>query len=132
MAEAYAWPEGQIAFWTGTATASAVIAYAQNSDLSLAYGWENRRTLSGSYYDLATGQRADLSVGAVYTSDATLYRMVASATAVHERIVQYNVVNGSAGFVLYSGRVDAMRFAGTEAAPYTYQLTYHANAWSAI
>ena len=131
MAEAYSWPEGSISFWTGSASASAVVAYAQNSDLALAWGWINRQSLAGTYSDLFSGQRADLSVGAVYTSDATLYRMVASATAVHARIVHYNPVNGSAGFVLYSGRVDALRYAGSEDAPYTYQLTYHANAWSA-
>jgi hypothetical protein len=131
MAEAYSWPEGSIAFWTGSATASAVVGYAQNSDLALARGWENRRTLSGNYYDLATGQRVDLNVGAVYTSDATLARMFDSATAVHVRVTHYNPVNGTAGFLLYSGRIDALRFAGTEGTPYTYQLTYHANQWSA-
>jgi hypothetical protein len=131
MAEAYSWPEGSIAFWTGSATASAVVAYATTNDLTLARGWENRRTLSGNYYDLLTGQRADLSVGAVYTSDLTLARMIESATAVHVRLNHTNVVNGSAGFLLYSGRVDALRYAGTDAAPYTYQLTYHANQWSA-
>ena len=129
--ETYSWNEGSIAFWTGSATASAVIAYATNSDLSLVRGWENRRTLSGNYYDLLTGQRADLMVGAVYTSDLTLARMVESATAVHVRLTHTNAVNGSAGFLLYSGRIDALRYAGSEAAPYTYQLTYHANQWSA-
>jgi hypothetical protein len=57
--------------------------------------------------------------------------MAASATAMHVRVTHANPVNGTAGFVLYSGRVDAIRYAGSEAAPYTYQLTYHANAWSA-
>lgn len=130
--EAYSWAEGSIAFWTGSANASAVVAYAQNSDLALAWGWINRQSLAGTYRDLFTGQRADLTVGAVYTSDPTLYRMAASATAVHVRIAHYNPVNGSAGYVLYSGVVDAMRYAGTQDAPYTYQLTFHANAWSAF
>lgn len=131
MAEAYSWAEGQIAFWTGSATASAVVAYAQNSDLALARGWINRQSLAGSYADLLSGQRADLTVGAVYTSDPTLVRMVESATAIHVRVNHTNAVNGSAGFLLYSGRVDMLRFAGTQDAPYTYQLTYHANQWSA-
>lgn len=132
MAEAYSWAEGQIAFWTGSAQASAVVAYAQNSDLSLAWGWINRQSLAGTYTDLFSGQRADLTVGAVYTSDSTLDRMAASATAMHVRLSHYNPVNGSAGFILYSGRVDAIRYAGTEQAPYTYQVTFHANAWSAF
>lgn len=130
--EAFSWPEGQIAFWTGSATASAVVGYALNSDLTLARGWENRRNLSGGYYDLITGQRADLTIGAVYTSDATIVRMVESATAVHVRIAHYNPINGTGGYALYSGRVDALRFAGSEDAPYTWQLTYHANYWSAL
>lgn len=130
--EAFSWPEGSIAFWTGSATASAVVAYAQNSDLSFVWGWENRRTLSGNYYDIPTDTRADLSVGAVFTSDGTLARMAQSATAVHVRIAHYNAVNGSAGYALYSGRIDALRYAGSEGAPYTYTLTYHANQWSAL
>lgn len=131
MAEAYAWSEGSITFWTGSATASAVVAFAQTNDLTLARGWNNYQTLDGSYHDSITGQRADLNVGAVYTSDLTLARMVESGTALHVKLNHYNAVNGSAGFLLYSGRVDLLRYAGTDAAPYMYQLTYHANRWSA-
>lgn len=129
--EAFSWAEGSISLWTGSATASAVVAFAQTNDLTLAHGWNNYQTLDGSYHDSFTGQRADLSVGAVYTSDLTLARMVASATAVHVRLNHSNAVNGSAGYLLYSGRVDMLRYAGSEAAPYTYQLMYHANRWSA-
>jgi hypothetical protein len=131
MAEAYTWPEGSVSLWTGSATASAVVAYAQNTDLMLARGWENRRTLSGNYYDIPVGYRADINIGAVFTSDGTLQRMFDSATAVHMKFQHTNAPNGSAGLMLYSGRIDALAYRGSENAPYTYTLTYHANQWSA-
>lgn len=132
MAEAFSWPEGQIAFWTGTATASAVVAYAQNNTLTLNYGWLNQQMLDGSYQDFTTGRRADLSVGALFTFDQTVMKIAQSATAVHARLLHHNAAEGSAGYLLYSGRLDSVALNGSEQAPYTYQLSFHANSWSAF
>ncbi len=62
MAETFAWPEGTVYLWTGTATASAIVAYAERVYGTLVYGVDNFRTLDGTYHNLWTGQRADIYV----------------------------------------------------------------------
>lgn len=131
MPEAYTWPEGQIAFHTGSATASAVVAFAQNMQAMMIRGWSNDPSLAGVYRDHLTGQRADVVLGAVYTHDATLLRMEASATAMHMKLL-HSGIHGSAGFQFYSGRIDAISIIGSEGQPYVYQVSYHANVWSAF
>lgn len=132
MPEAFVWTEGSIALWTGSASpsTSAVLAYAQNMNGVMQRGWFERQSIDGEYFRHLTGQSFDLTVQAVYTYDATIVRMVESATAVHLKL-QHNNVNGSAGFLVYSGHVAALSPIGSEANPYTYSLTYRANLWSA-
>lgn len=128
-AEAYVWPEGQIWVYTGNLATSAVVAFAQNTRLSLAKGFTNNETLGGGYYDVFTGQRADVSIGAIWCFDGTLARIFDSGTAVHLKIMNSSV-NGSAGYMLYSGRIDSLPYDGAEGSPFKYTLTYHANVWS--
>lgn len=130
MSETFSWTEGNIYVWTGTATASAQITYAENNTLTLARGWDNRPTLAGTYNDHLTGMRADLSVGALYAYDNTLARMIESATAIHLHLKHSGKV-GSAGYYLYSGYVDSIVYNGAQDAPYRYTFSYHANRWSA-
>lgn len=127
--EAISWPEGQLVIWTGIGAASAVVAYAQSNSLNLVYGWVNREQMSGGYYDVLTGQRADLSVGAVMCYDNTLRRIADAQTAVHMKFIGSSIV-GTAGYSLYSGRIDSLNFNGTEAAPYTFTLAAHFNVWT--
>lgn len=133
MAESFVWPEGTLFIYTGNATpsTSAVVAYAQNTRLPLNYGWDNRAAADGTYYDHRTGQRAELSCGAVMTVDSTLAKMFASATAIHAKFINANVI-GSAGFWLYSGRIDNLQYQGNEKNPFTYTLNAHFNQWSAF
>lgn len=128
--EAFAWPEGQCYFWTATATASAVPAYIQNTRLNFTKGFTNRVQGDGSYWDHLTGQRADVSIGALYVTNDTLARWFTSGTALHARF-NHSSVNGSAGFIFYSGRIDQISYDGTEASPYRYTVWLHFNAWSA-
>lgn len=129
--EAYVFPEGSVSLWTGSAApaASAVVGFAQNTQVNLAYGWDSHESIDGVYTDHLTGQRADVSVAAIYTFDATIARIALSATAVHMKF-QHNTINGSAGYFLYSGRIDSHAYAGYEGAPFVYTLTYHAFLWS--
>ena len=127
--EAISWPEGQLIIWTGIGAASAVVAYAQNNTLNLTYGWVNREQMSGGYYNVLTGQRADLNVGAVMCYDGTIRRLFDSKTAVHMRFIGSSIV-GTAGYSLYSGVMDTLNFNGTEAAPYTFTLAAHFNVWT--
>ncbi len=127
--EAYSWTEGQLWVFTGNLATSAVVAFAENTRLNLTWGNVNRETLAGGYYDYTTGKRADMSIGAVMCSDKTLARLADSATAVHMKFINSSV-NGSAGYMLYSGRIDTLAYDGTQAAPFKYTLAYHANVWS--
>lgn len=130
MAETFSWMEGQVYVWTGSATASAVVAYAQDMQGALVRGWDNRARADGSYSNALTGRRADITIHAMFTYDATLLRINESATAVHVHLKQSNAL-GSAGYFLYSGRIDRIDFQGSEGNPYVYGLAYHANVWSA-
>lgn len=132
MTETLAWSEGRIAFWTGTATASAILAYATDSRVTPFRGWENRQTLGLTYYDLLTGRRADLSVGLLYTTDNKLMQFFENESAlVHVHLSHEVQGQGSAGMYLYSGRIDSLSLNGIENKSYQYQLAYHCNLWSA-
>jgi hypothetical protein len=119
-AEVFGWSEGRVYLWTGSATASAVAAYAQNTQANMVHG------------NALTGLRADVSEGLLYTHDATIMKMFhPSATAVHIKLL-HSGVNGSAGHFFYSGVIDSLVVAGSEQNPYQYTLNYHANIWSAF
>lgn len=128
--EAWAWGEGQVSIWTGTASA-VVPAYAQNTRVTVAYGWDNFVDLTGVYHDNATGQRADLTIGALWCMNhSALLTMAHSQTAVHVHL-RHSGIMGTAGLYLYSGRIDAYDLNGSEGDLYSINLAYHANAWSA-
>ncbi len=131
MPEAYAWPEGTIAIYTGNGAASAVVGYAQQSQASRAWGWLNSETVGGVYADHLTGRRVDVSIQAMHTFDSTISKIADAETAIHMKFVHSNV-NGSAGIHLYSGRVDSLDWVGSEGSPYTWALKAHFNAWSAF
>lgn len=133
MPEVFSWMEGTLTIFTGNATpsTSAVIAYARNTRLPLNRGWDNRAAANGTYYNHLTGQRCDLSIAAVYSVDTTIPKIHESATAVHMKVMQSNAI-GSAGYWLYSGRIDSLQYQGDERNPYVWNLNAHFNAWSAF
>lgn len=133
MPESFAWPEGVLAVYTGNASpsTSAVIAYARDTQASLAWGWDNRANASGVYLNHLTGTKADLNFNAVYTVDSTITKLAQSATAVHLKVLHTNAI-GSAGFFFYSGRIANIRYVGSEKNPFTYQFSYFCNTWSAF
>lgn len=129
--EAFNWPEGSISLWTGAASpsTSAVVAYAQNMQVQMAYGWLEHESVDGVYARHLTGQSVDATFGAIYTYDSTLLKMIASATALHMKIAQTNV-NGSAGLNLYSGNISGLTLIGDENNPHVCTFSYHGNLWS--
>ena len=133
MAEAFSWMDGLLYIYTGAAapSTSALIAYAQNSRGNFAYGWDNRAAANGTYRDHKTGQRVDLFINAIYTNDTTITKITESATAVHFKLMQSHAI-GSAGYFLYSGRIDAIQYQGSDKNPFVYSLNAHFNAWSAF
>jgi hypothetical protein len=131
MSEACAWPEGAIYLWTGTATASGVVAYAERVYGTLAYGINTVRTFDGVYHNLWTGQRADVYVAAFYTTDAlTFQKMAAAQTGVHAHL-KHTAVGASAGVFLYSGALNSVTLNGANGDVLRYSLALQANNWSA-
>lgn len=129
-AEQYAWPEGSLLVWTGSA-APYTASYVSKIGIRGVRGWANfGPTFGGQYADVLTGQRVDVTIDAAYTYDTTLQRIFESATAVHMH-VWHNSVNGSAGMLMWSGRVTEWGVAGQEGGLYAITLAYYANTWSA-
>ena len=129
MREAVAFAEGSARIWTGSANARAFLLV---SDVSVTFtnGWMNYQTLDGSYHDIYSGQRVDVTVGAAMSYDMTMDRMFRSATAVHMEIYHGTPISVSAGWVIYSGRMDSLAYRGSDGQVMTYSMTYHANLWS--
>ena len=131
MPEAFAWPEGSIWVFTGNMAASAVVAFAKNTNATPAWGWNNRPAAGGTYYDHLTGQRLDVTIQAVYTYNSKIAQIAESATAVHMKFL-HSGVNGTAGMLMYTGRIDKCAYVGSEAQPFTYTINAHFNVWSAF
>ncbi len=72
-----------------------------------------------------------MTIGAFW-ADQTLTKVAESATAVHMKLLNTNAVNGSAGFFLYSGRIDALPLQGNANGVMQFSVQYHANQWSAF
>lgn len=131
MPEAFSWMEGQLYIYTGNMATSAVVAYATDCALNLTHGNVNNQTLGGTYYDYQTGQRADVSFGQVMTWDGTIRRLFDSATAVHMKFINSSI-NGTAGYMLYSGSIDNLSVNGAEKGVFSHKLAAHFNRWSAF
>ena len=130
-AEVYSWMEGEIWIWTGAAAASSEPQFAQSLDFSISHQWDNRKPASGNYFDVKMGQRADVTIGGLLTQHFTVPKMFQSGTAVHMKLMQSGV-NGTAGYIFYSGAIDRLQFAGAEGGIFRSTLQYHANSWTAF
>lgn len=118
--------------YTGTTGSSGTpIAYVQNVNLSLVIGWQPEPSVSGVYRDHNTGQQANLNAGICYTFDKTMQKIFQSATAVHGKFI-HSSVNGTAGYVLMSGRMDSLSYQGSQGGAMMYSLAAHFNVWSAF
>lgn len=132
MGESFAWPEGTLYVWTGSATASALIGYAQSVNATFAYGVDNFQTLDSAYHNRYTGQRVDVTISKFYATDALTVQQFADAkTAIHAHLKHVNPAGGSGGWLLYSGALDGVSLDGRESTLFNFSLTLHANLWSA-
>lgn len=128
MSETFAWPEGAIYLWTGTA--SAIPAYVQQVQGTFTQGWDNFATLDGAWHNVLTGARAEITIGALYAVDTALRALAAAQTGIHLHLTQ-SALGASAGYLLYSGCIDRVTLAGREGEVYRFSVDYHANDWSA-
>lgn len=132
MPEVYGWPEGLIYVYTGvTAQSGQPVAYAEQVQANFLVQWSNDPSMSGTYRDHKVGQRVDYSHGALYTFDQRLRQIFDLQTAVHVKLL-HSSVNGTAGYFLFSGRLDGLNFNGSQGNPFRYTLAGHANQWSAF
>lgn len=129
MPEVYSFPEGTVSLYTGAAATSALMAYCQDTTVTLVWGWDNRPAAGGNYYDQLTGRRADVTVNLHLTTDEVIQRMTQSATAVHMKF-NHSSVGGTGGYWLYSGRIDRLQFQGQQGGVFSYTLAAHFNRWS--
>lgn len=131
MPEVFGWPEGRCWLWTGTATASALVAYQENTQIQMAYGVENYQTLDSAYHDAWTGQIATIQIGALHTTNhLTLQKFADAKTGVHIHFAR-SAGGVSAGHYFYSGAIDGVGQQGQAGGMYKFRLVYHANRWSA-
>ena len=133
MGETFSWPEGAIYAWTGSATSSALLLYAEEIQGAFQRGWENYQTLDGVYHDRHTGQRVDVRVGTLYCRDNSALRAFFDTTAVtvHLHLKHSNSLSESAGYFLYTGVIDALTLDGRKDDLFRYAMSYHSNVWSA-
>lgn len=130
MTEAFSHREGQLFVWTGTATASALVAFAQGVQANVVRGWLNEPRGDLSYRDVQTGQRLDVQIGTLLTWDMTLQRLFDSATALHMHFKESGLY-GSAGWFWYSGRLDSLTLNSQEGGLVNFAAAGHFNRWSA-
>lgn len=132
MSEAYAWPEGSLHLWTGSHTASGnPIAYATDSRVTLTYRWDWTPTLSGNYNPHLAGKQANIGIGGVYAYGANIVRLFQAQTAVHMKFTHQHF-SGSAGFVLWSARLDNLTENGANGQTFGYSLAGQSYTWSAF
>lgn len=129
MADSFSYPEGTLYLWTGQNPSSA-IAFVQNTNVTLAHGIINQQAVNGNYFNVVTGQRADVYFTVTFTPDMRLFGMFNQSTGVHMQI-DHTHAGGSAGIFLYSGAFDNLSINGNEGGMFTMPLSYHANVWSA-
>lgn len=128
--EVFTWREGRVLVWTGTATASAIVAFMENMNAAGQYGWETHQSLAGVYAQHETGRIMNVSFQYLYGTDATLMKMIHSATAMHWKIDHSSLANGSGGLLLHSAVVDSFALAGSKGQPFTFSVNLHGHVWS--
>lgn len=128
----FAGHEGWVYVWTGAANQSgSIIQYAESFDVNFQRAWANEPSVSGVYRDHLTNRRADATLGGLYAYGNRLHQLANLETAVHMKIMLLDHT-GSAGVLMYSGRIDGFSLNGMLGQNWKHSLQYHANIWSAF
>jgi hypothetical protein len=128
MADSFSWNNGVLYLWTGTNPASE-IALVRDVNVSMVRAYINQQSVNGDYYNVMTGERADVSFSVVYTPDMALFRVFNQSTAVHMKL-HHAYGNNSAGVILYSGVFDRWGIGGSEGQVFNAPVAYHSNVWT--
>lgn len=131
MTEVFSWTEGTLYVWSGAATASGTpVAYVTNASISPQWQWSNDARLDGSYRHVLQGRRANISLALGYTVGMNLVVLAQGNASVHFKFDQ-NGVNGSAGWLAYTGRINTLGLQGAEGGTYALSVAGYCNEWSA-
>ena len=131
--ETYSFAEGKLYLYASASgsTSGSGIGWAENATIRFNYGYVNHRLLNGTYYDLLTGRRADMTIGSLY-GDMTLFNLANSTAAVNAKFE--GLVTGglsqSAIWILYSGVVDVFTVNQEQDQVFKAAIGMHANTWS--
>lgn len=135
MAEIYQFREGHAYLWTGAANASgAAVAWVNDGTLAMRREYQNEPMADGTYRFHFTGQAVtyNLTLGWVDTSRLKTLWDAATGTPVHVKLMHDNVVNGSAGYILYSGRMLGLSVADSQGTVTNQTIDGQGNLWSAF
>lgn len=130
MGEVFTFSEGRLYIWTGSHTASGMsVAFVEQVSVNLTTQWGNQRSVGTGRHEWVIDQRADLQIGKAY-ANADLYALLNATGVVHIKVEHENVPAGSAGFILYSGRLDNLSVNGSQGAIMQENLVGHAYQWT--
>lgn len=128
----FAGHEASVWIWTGSHTQSGSIAqYVETFSVNLQTQYANEPAVNGVYYDHLTNRRADASMGGMIAYGNRLMQIQKLETAVHMKVMLQDHT-GSAGVLLYSGRIDSLTPNGALGQVWKYGLQYHSNLWSSF
>lgn len=132
MAEVYSWYEGSAYIWTGSSSTSALVAYARNIQVTRKIVYQHYKPPHATVYtNYPVASAATLSIGQLY-ADATLQKMVNSATGGGYHVHLKNLIgatNQSGGTFLYSGNIDTIDIGGNDNQISTLSINGNFPSW---
>lgn len=132
MPEPFSFAEGTLHVWTGAATASgSALAYVHSARFAPAWGWQSDLALDGSAYEHLTGQRAALAFTFAHTSERALALLAQTTALLHFKLT-HSGLDGSAGYIAWSGRVDRLEVLAAPESWVACTVEAHAPTWSAF
>lgn len=133
--EVFSFAEGRVWLYASASgtTSGSGIGFARDTTVRFSYGYRNERGLQFRYLDIRTGQRAEMTVGALY-ADRTLVALIHASAPVNVRFQAITTGVGvkSGEFALYSGAVDSFQLQETEGGLWRASYGMHANSFSAF
>src|SRR3990167_7169483 len=129
--EVYSFAEGRLYLYASASgnTSGSGIGFAENASLKFAFGWQDHAGANNQYVRALTGQRADLTIGALFR----LAQATAAINAKFEGLISAGAaLQKSAVWVLYSGVVDEAAISQSDGRLFGGAFSCHFNQWSAF
>lgn len=131
MSEAFSHREGALYLWTGVATASgSPIAFVNNVNLSFQYTWQNQLSIGTGRYEWVNDRRVDVMFGTLWAKGDTIQQIADATGSVVHMKVEASGVNGSGGWIVYSGQIDSVQVMSQRAGVDSMNVMAHGFAWT--